>query len=87
MFGLDLPVAFTENKVSEFTFAAHALNKAQATDAAKQKAEKYENNFLSAYEIRDKTEELKETDDGVLLEVTYTLYGQMGEERDFFIPK
>ncbi len=87
MFGLDLPVAFTENKVSEFTFAAHALNKAQATDAAKQKAEKYENNFLSAYEIRDKTEELKETDDGVLLEVNYTLYGQMGEERDFFIPK
>lgn len=87
LFGLELPVAFTENKVSEFTFAARALTADRAADAAKQKADKYEKNFLGAFEIRDKTEKLKETDSGVSLEVTYTLYGEIGEERDFFIPK
>lgn len=87
IFGLSLPLALSKSSVREYSFSSYTYSAEQATAAAEAMAEKYERNILNAYEIRDKSSSIRETDSGVVLKVTYTLYGELGEERDFFIPK
>ena len=47
----------------------------------------YEENFLSDYEIKGRQAEDNVTENGVSTTVTYTLYGELCREVEFFIKK
>lgn len=87
LFGAELPVSIIHSKLNEFAYEEYTCSKEEALDKAMKQAEKYENNFLGDYEIRniDKHEDYSE--EGVSLTVEYTLYGDISEEVEFFINK
>lgn len=87
LFGLKLPVSLKKSTVREYSTAAHTLTEEQAFAAAEEQAEKYERNFLSGFEIKDRQVQRRTGEEGVTLEINYTLYGQIGKEVDFFIKK
>jgi similar to stage IV sporulation protein len=87
IFGLTFPVGVTTVSLEEYYFRTEILTEQQARDAVEEKAYLYEKNFLGEYEIKDRKSEITVTDSGVTQTVTYTLYGKMSKEAEFFIPK
>jgi len=87
IFGAELPLGTTKVNLQEYDFSTKFLTEEQALELASDKAYNYEQNFLTGYEIKDRKAEKKVTDSGVELTVTYTLYGEMCKESEFFIAK
>ncbi|MDO4945708.1 MAG: sporulation protein YqfD [Ruminococcus sp.] len=85
--GAELPIGTTKVNLQEYDFSTKILTEEQALELASDKAYNYEQNFLTDYEIKDRKAEKKVTDSGVELTVTYTLYGEMCKEAEFFISK
>lgn len=85
--GFVLPIGFTEIDLREYDIRSQVLDKEEALSRAEQAAYRYEQNFLTPYEIRGRSAKPEFTDDGVRLTVTYELYGNLCKESDFFIPK
>ncbi len=85
--GYMLPFGMTEIELDETDTRSQLLTEDEAFSEAEKLAYNYENNFLKNYEILDR-ECIKSSDaDGVTLTVTYTLYGDLCRESDFFIPR
>ena len=80
-------MGYTEIDLREFDIRSQVLDKDEALSRAEKSAYRYEQNFLTPYEIRNRTAESDFTEDGVRLTVTYELYGDLCKESDFFIPK
>lgn len=87
LFGLEMPFGITTCELEEYKFSQDTLTEQQALDAVHEKAYLYEENFLSDYEIKDRQVEDNVTEDGVTATVTYTLYGELCREVEFFIKK
>lgn len=85
--GFLLPIGYTEIDLREFDIRSQILDEDEALSRAEKSAYRYEKNFLTPYEIRNRTAESDFTEDGVRLTVTYELYGDLCKESDFFIPK
>ena len=85
--GLELPIAFVRTELTGYSFAEVPISEREARLLAAQKAELYERNFLSEYELKDRKTEYEVTDEGVTMTVNYTLYGKLSEEVEFFIDK
>lgn len=87
IFGMTVPIALRERKLSEYDFKTKILSEDEAKALAGEQAYRYEQNFLKDYEIKDRQCKTEVTDSGVKQTVTYTLYGVMSKESEFFIPK
>ena len=87
IFGAEIPLGITDIHLQEYDFGTKIFTEEEALELASDKAYNYEQNFLADYEIRDRKTEKKITDSGVELTVTYTLYGEMCKESEFFITK
>ena len=87
LFGLEMPFGITTCDLEEYKFSQTTLTEQQALDAVHHKAFLYEENFLSDYEIKGRQAEDKVTENGVSTTVTYTLYGELCREVEFFIKK
>ena len=87
LFGLEMPFGITTCELEEYKFSQDTMTEQQALDAVHEKAHLYEENFLSGYEIKDRQVEDNVTENGVTATVTYTLYGELCREVEFFIKK
>jgi similar to stage IV sporulation protein len=85
--GFLLPMGIREIDLREFDIRSQVLDKDEALSLAEKAAYRYEQNFLTPYEIRGRSAKTELTDNGVKLTVTYELYGNLCKESDFFIPK
>lgn len=82
-----MPFGITTCELEEYKFSQDTMTEQQALDAVHEKAYLYEENFLSDYEIKDRHIEDNVTENGVTATVTYTLYGELCREVEFFIKK
>ncbi len=87
LFGIEMPFGITNCELTEYDFKTSTYSQQEALDIAHDKAYIYEKNFLSGYEIKDRQAKDEITDEGVKTTVTYTLYGEMCREVEFFIKK
>ncbi|MBQ8965335.1 sporulation protein YqfD [Ruminococcus sp.] len=85
--GFYLPMGITEIYLNEFDNRSQLMDEEEAFAEAEKSAYRYEQNFLSKYEILDRKCQKETDDNGVRLTVTYELYGDLCKESDFFIPK
>ena len=82
-----LPFGMTEIELDETDTRSQLLTEDEAFSEAEKLAYNYENNFLKNYEILDRECKKSSDADGVTLTVTYTLYGDLCRESDFFTPR
>lgn len=87
LFGFDFPVGLKKLKLNEVSFEDVTLTEEETKIKAYEKLKKYETNYFDDYEIRNKDVKEEITEEGVKLNVTYTLYGDISEENEFFIEK
>jgi len=87
IFGWKLPIGVTDLDLKEYDHITKKLSENEAVGLAGDKAYRYEQNFLKDYELKDRKCKTVITDKGVELTVTYTLYGVISKESEFFIPK
>lgn len=87
LFGIETPIKITQCKLKEYDFKIKKLNEEQAKKILETKTYKYEQNFLKDYEIKDRNSEIISDENGVTQKVTYTLYGVISKETEFFINK
>lgn len=87
LFGLELPFSLCRSELTEYDRVPVTLTEDEAFSEAEKKAEKYEENFLKEYELKDRSETRSVSDKGVSIKVRYTLYGSMVRESEFFMPK
>ena len=87
LFGLEMPFGITTCELEEYKFSQDTLTEQQALDAVHEKTYLYEENFLSDDEIKDRQVAANVTENGVTATVTYTLYGELCREVEFFIKK
>ena len=85
--GIEIPVSVTETDVSTYSYIAVPISKSDAEVLAKQQADLYEKNFLSDFEIKNAEYSYSYNENGVLLTASYSLYGIISKEVDFFIKK
>lgn len=85
--GFMLPMGITEIHLGEFDSRSQLYSEDEAFALAEKSAYRYEQNFLGAYEIKDRQCKKDTAKDGVRLTVTYTLYGDLCRETDFFMPR
>ena len=85
--GFMLPFGIRTVTLKEYDRKPVHYSQQEAIDLAKKKCEKYEKNFLSEYEIKDRKISFTADDKGVKMQVTYKLYGNICEEAAFFIEK
>ena len=85
--GIEIPVSVTETDVSTYSYIAVTISKSDAEVLAKQQADLYEKNFLSDFEIKNAEYSYSYNENGVLLTASYSLYGIISKEVDFFIKK
>lgn len=86
-FGFDFPFGIEKASLNAYHYEESVLSEEEALKEAYNKLEKYEKNFFSDYEIKNKETNEEITDDGVKIIVSYTLYGNISEENEFFIEK
>ena len=86
-FGRELPIGIKKLCLTEYDFETTTYDEEQALELAQDKAYRYEENFLSNFEIKDRQSEEEITETGAKLTVTYTLYGVMSREVEFFVNK
>lgn len=87
IFGFDFPIGIKKVSLNEFNYEDIVLTENEATKEAEKKLKNYKNNFFSDYEIKNEDVQKEITDDGITLTATYMLYGDIGEENEFFIKK
>lgn len=87
VFGFDFPIGIKKVSLNEYEFEDIILTENEAEELAYEKLEKYKNNFFSDYEIKNEDIQKKITDEGIELTAVFTLYGNVGEENEFFIEK
>lgn len=85
--GIEIPVSVTETDVSRYSYIAVPISKSDAEVLAKQQADLYEKNFLSDFEIKNAEYSYSYNENGVILTASYSLYGIISKEVDFFIKK
>ena len=85
--GFDFPIGIKKVSLNEFNYEDTVLTENEATKEAEKKLKNYKNNFFSDYEIKNEDVQKEITDDGITLTATYMLYGDIGEENEFFIKK
>lgn len=85
--GIEIPVSVTETDVSRYSYIAVPISKSEAEVLAKQQADLYEKNFLSDFEIKNAEYSYSYNENGVILTASYSLYGIISKEVDFFIKK
>lgn len=85
--GIEIPVSVTETNVSRYSYIAVPISKSDAEVLAKQQADLYEKNFLSDFEIKNAEYSYSYNENGVILTASYSLYGIISKEVDFFIKK
>ena len=85
--GIEIPVSVTETDVSRYSYIAVPISKSDAEVLAKQQADLYEKNFLSDFEIKNAEYSYSYNETGVILTASYSLYGIISKEVDFFIKK
>lgn len=85
--GFDFPIGIKKVSLNEFNYEDTVLTEKEATKEAEKKLKNYKNNFFSDYEIKNEDVQKEITDDGITLTATYMLYGDIGEENEFFIKK
>ena len=85
--GIEIPVSVTETDVSRYSYIAVPISKSDAEVLAKQQADLYEKNFLSDFEIKNAEYSHSYNETGVILTASYSLYGIISKEVDFFIKK
>ncbi len=87
IFGFELPVGITHTELYKISSKEVTYTEEQAFELAYEQAERYENNFLEEYEIKDVSYSENITENGVEVTVEYTLYGDICQEVEFFINK
>lgn len=84
-FNKNLPACIRKTTYTENTNVQNIYSKNKIADLLKEQTEKYENDILSTYEIIDKKERITENDDMNILNITYTLRGNVGTEQEIII--
>ena len=87
IFGAKTPLGITECKLREYDFRTEKINEDTAREILGDKFYKYEQNFLKNYEIKDRKINTKMGKNSISQTVTYTLYGVISQETEFFINK
>ncbi len=87
LFGLETPLNIKNVHLEEFYYRTETLDKEQAKAEAEKQEERFRNNFLCGYEIKKVDKKEKITENGVEITAEYTLYGEISEEMEFFMPK
>lgn len=85
--GFTMPFALNEVTLTEFDYRPSVLTEEEALDMAGEKAYIYEQDFLKDHRLIDRQTKIRTDKNGVELEVSYTLYGLMSREREFFAPR
>ncbi|MCD7740920.1 MAG: sporulation protein YqfD [Ruminococcus sp.] len=85
--GKQTPVGIRTSSYQEYRLESVMYTKEQAVERVNELKQAYENSFLSNCEIKSERTDIKYTDDGVSLTVTYEIYGLMSEESKLFIKK
>lgn len=87
LLGFELPISLTSCNLTEYDFTTTTYSENDAKELCRSKAFKYEQNFLADYDIKNRTISFEVTDTGVKETVSYSLYGVISKEVEFFINK
>lgn len=87
IFGFELPLAVTDVEYNEYIEAVNYYTDEQISEMIEKSKTNYEQSFLSSFEIKDAKKKINNTNDGVSVSVTYTLYGEIGEQVDIYLNK
>ena len=82
-----LPIGTKALNLREYDIRSQVIEKDEAQQRLEEAEKRYEENFLTGYEIRGKSQDISFSEDKAILTVTYDLYGDLCEEQDFFIPR
>lgn len=87
LWGVKVPVGIVKHSCTPYSFRTVMYTAEQAEAQARADKERYERNFLDSYEMLGQQERVTVNADSVTLTVTYDLYGDVCEERAFYIPE
>lgn len=87
LLGFKTPLGIKNCDLTKYEFETTVYSKEQALELVRKKAFQYEKNFLGEYEIKDRQTDEEFTENGVKTTITYTLYGVMSREVEFFVNK
>ena len=87
IFGYELPIALIEVGYSEYVEAINTYTDEEIDKKIAESTKSYEESFLKDFEIKDMKKTVKKEENGVLLTLRYTLYGEIGEQADIYLNK
>lgn len=85
--GFIVPIGVKTIELREIDTRSQVLEQDGAEKLVYEMEKRYEENFLSGYELRKKHLDLQFSDKEAVLTVNYELYGDLCKESDFFIPR
>ena len=87
LFGIKLPIGITNVEYDEYTEAINTFTEDEIYGFIEEAMKKYEQSILSEFEIKSVKKDISKENEGIRAKLTYTLYGEIGEQVDIYLNK
>lgn len=85
LFGYDLPIGLTDVEYECYEERPVTYTEEEIMQMIERSINDYKKNFLSDIEIKDIKKDIKKSETGISAKITFTLYGEVGEQVDIFL--